>query len=105
MKNYGRNKATEFTKKQIGVIFRMAKSGELNVQKWYMSRLYDLADYYGYDDNGSVEKEERSVLQILNAIFDGDVNEAQRLIDFNQEKEYNLLSRKSQALCDKNLIN
>lgn len=33
MRNYGANKATEFTKKQIGVIYRMAKNGELKVEK------------------------------------------------------------------------
>ena len=46
MKNYGANKATEFSKKQISVIYGMAKRVELKVEKWVMSDLYDLADYY-----------------------------------------------------------
>ena len=34
MKQYGANKATEFTKKQIGVIFANAKSGNLKIENW-----------------------------------------------------------------------
>ena len=70
MRNYGANKATEFTKKQIGVIYRMAKNGELKVEKWVISDFYDLADYYGYDDNGSVEASERKIKKILDAVFE-----------------------------------
>ncbi len=36
MIQYGANKATEFSKKQIGVIFGMAKRGELKVEKFIM---------------------------------------------------------------------
>ena len=69
MKEYGANKATEFSKKQISVIYSKAKNGELKVEKWYMSRLYDLAEYYGYDYNRSVEFEERSILKIIESVF------------------------------------
>lgn len=34
MKNYGAMKATEFTRKQIGVIYSKAKKGELKIEKW-----------------------------------------------------------------------
>ena len=39
MRNYGANKATEFTKKQINVIFAKAKAGELKVESWIMKKL------------------------------------------------------------------
>lgn len=70
MRNYGANKTTEFTKKQIGVIYRMAKNGELKVEKWVISDFYDLADYYGYDDNRNVEASEKKIKKILDAVFE-----------------------------------
>ena len=84
MKEYGFNKATEFTKKQIGVIYYKAKSGELKVEKWFMSFLYDLADYYGTDSNRLVEERESEVLKILDNVFSNKIDEAQELIN---EKE------------------
>ncbi len=85
MKEYGAMKATEFSKKQIGVIYANAKNGNLKVEKWIMFKLYDLADYYGYDDNASVEYDERSVLLILDDVFAGRMAEAQeRINDFTE---------------------
>lgn len=49
MKQYGAMKATEFSRKQIGVIFAKAKAGELKVEKFVMSDFYTMADYYDYD--------------------------------------------------------
>lgn len=95
MRNYGANKATEFTKKQIGAIYRMAKNGELKVEKWVISDFYDLADYYGYDDNGSVEASERKIKKILDAVFEKDNEKAQELINDYTEKTFELLSKKT----------
>lgn len=81
MKQYGTRFATEFTNKQIGVIYRLAKTGDLKVEQWTMNGLYDLADYYGYDDNRSVAEKERKVLQILDKVFANELAEAQELID------------------------
>lgn len=81
MKQYGARYATEFTKKQIGVIYRMAKTGDLKVEQWIMNEFYNLADYYGYDDNRSVADSERDVLRILDKVFAGETEEAQTLID------------------------
>lgn len=103
MKQYGFNKATEFTKKQINVIYGKAKSGQLKVEKWYMSNLYDLADYYGYDDNRSVEFEEVFVKKILNAVFDGDMETAQNIIEERTNKIYESLSRKNKERCNREL--
>ena len=59
MKRYGANKATEFTRKQINVIFAKAKAGEIKIKKWVIADFYNTADYYGYDDNGIVEERKR----------------------------------------------
>ena len=104
MKNYGANKATEFSKKQISVIYGMAKRGELKVEKWVISDLYDLADYYGYDDNGTVEYAEREVKSILESVFAGDVESAQTKIDAYTEKHFNLLSIKYQKKANRDFV-
>lgn len=104
MKVYGAKKATEFTKKQIGVIYGMAKNGELKVEKWVISDLYNLADYYGFDDNRTVEGAERKVLAILDAVFAKDIEKAQQLLDDYTEKTFNLLSRKNQQRADRTMM-
>lgn len=104
MKQYGYFKATEFTKKQISVIYSKAKSGELKVEKWFMSHLYNLDDYYGYDDNRSVEESELAVLKILKSVFDGDIKTAQKLINETENKWFNLYGRKTQAKCDRTVF-
>lgn len=104
MKTYGAKKATEFTRKQISVIFKLAKNGELKVEKWYMARLYDLADFYGYDDNRSVEQDEKAILIILNEVFSGNIRKAQELINRDSEKVYGLYGRKVQRKCNRDLV-
>lgn len=104
MKAYGANKATEFSRKQIGVIYYKAKNKELNVEKWVISRFYDLADYYGYDDNMSVEREETDILQILDKMFAGELDKAQELINDYTSKVWELLGRKSQEKANRELV-
>jgi hypothetical protein len=104
MRQYGFNKATEFTKKQINVIYCKAKNGELKVEKWLMSEFYDLADYYGYDSNRNVEYSERRVLRILEAMFSGNIEEAQELINDTADSWYADYSAKGQAKRDRNLF-
>lgn len=57
MRRYGMNQATEFSKKQISVIYGKAKAGQLKIEKWLISRFYDLADFYGIDWNRGIEKD------------------------------------------------
>lgn len=104
MKAYGMNKATEFTKKQISVIYGMAKRSELKVEKWVIFEMYDLAEYYGYDSNGSVELSERTILNILNAVFDKDVERAQKLIDWYTEVNFERMTKKAQAKANRSLV-
>lgn len=104
MREYGNNKATEFTKKQISVIYGAAKRNELKVEKWIISEFYDLADYYGFDDNRSVERAEAEILQILSAVFNKDMTEAQRLIDLYTESTFNALGSKRKSTVNRNLV-
>nr|DAU28846.1 MAG TPA: hypothetical protein [Caudoviricetes sp.] len=101
MKQFGINKATEFTTKQINVVYGKAKRGELKIEKWFISKLYDLADYYGRDDNRSVERIESEVQAILEAVFENDLGKAQELIDETSEEWFNLFGKKTQAKCDR----
>ena len=104
MKQYGANKATEFSKKQIGVIFAKAKKGELKVENFVMKNFYFLADYYGYDDNGSVRDAETDVKKILEKVFDNKLEEAQILIDEYTEKHYSRLGINAQKEADRTLV-
>lgn len=101
MKQYGANKATEFTRKQVNVVFAKAKSGTLKIEKWFVNELYVLADYYGYDDKCEVERSERQVKQILEAVFDNDIEKAQSLINEAEDDWFNSYSRKTQAKCNR----
>lgn len=104
MKSYGAMKATEFTRKQIGVIFGMAKRNELKVEKFIISNLYDLADFYGYDDNGSVAANERKIKDILDNVFAGNMEKAQMLINEYTEFHFNHLGRNAQKNADRELV-
>lgn len=104
MKTYGPNKATEFTRKQIGVIFAKAKRGELKVEKFIIADFYNLSEYYGYDHNGSIEESEGKILEILDNIFDGDIENAQLLINEYTEDTFSRLSVKRQKLADRNFV-
>ena len=104
MRRYGAVKTTGFTRKQIGVLYRKAKDGELKIEKWVMSEFYDLADYYGYDDHGSVEKCDQQIKQILEYVFSGDLENAQMEIDNYTEREYSLMGRIRQECVDRSFV-
>jgi len=104
MKTYGPNKATEFSKKQISVIYGAAKRGDLKIEKWVIGEFYDLAEYYGYDDNHSVERAESDILDILDKVFAKDMTGAQELIDRYTEDNWNRMSAKYRAKADRTLV-
>lgn len=104
MRQYGANKATEFSKKQIGVIYSAAKRGQIKMEKWVANELYTLADYYGYDDNGMVAFAETKVLNILEAVFAKDWEKAQDLLDAFTESEFNSFSEKARAKLNRALV-
>lgn len=104
MKDYGFKKATEFTRKQINVIWVKAKNGELKVEKWMMTNFYDLADFYGYDYNRSVEYHEGKILRILESVFAGELEKAQEKINDYTESLYEDLSFKRRKEIDRSLV-
>lgn len=104
MKRYGMMKATEFTKKQINVIYAKAKSGELAVERWFLKKMYDLADYYSYDYNGSAAREEGNVLRILESVFANDIEEAQKKIDWTTKSWLDEYTDKCKAAFDRSLV-
>ena len=97
-------KATEFTRKQIGVIYRNAKLGNLKVENWIISEFYNLADYYGHDDNRNVENDEKAIKSILDSVFADDLAKAQELIDKYTEKSFNLLGLKMQNSINREFV-
>ena len=101
MKRYGYSKETDFTRKQISVIYVKAKSGVLKVEKWFMSELYNLADYIGYDDNGIIEWREMQVKEILKVVFENDIKKAQELIGIIADDWFNSSSIEKQIKCDR----
>lgn len=104
MRQYGAFRATSITKKQINVIYGKAKRGELKVEKWFIESLYDLADYYGYDYNRSVEERETFTRMILNAIFANETERAQELINLETDRVYSLKGQKNKEKCDRNVF-
>ena len=105
MKTYANGmKATEFSKKQISVIYGKAKNGELKVEKWMMSDMYNLADFYGYDYNANVSRFEQRVKRILEAVFAGDLENAQQLIDDYTAWLFDLLSIKAKKSADRTMV-
>lgn len=104
MKQYGAKFATDISKKQVNVIFAKAKAGELKIEKWFIQELYDMADYYGYDDNRSVAYWEAKVKAIITAVFDGELDRAQGLIDDAQSSMFASFSKKNQEKCDRSLV-
>ena len=104
MKVYGTYFATEFTKKQINVIYGKAKNGELKVEKWFIRDLYELAEYYGHDFNRSTESLERTVKKILELVFSVDIEEAQVLINETEDDWYSRYGKKTKAQCDRDVF-
>lgn len=85
MKNYGMKKATEFSKKQIGVIYRAYKEGSLKMKDETVKAFYNLADFYGFDDNGSVARDESIIKKTIESVISGDIKSAQKNIEEFEE--------------------
>lgn len=99
-----KNKYTEFTKKQINVIYANAKQKNIQIEKWVMSEFYDLADFCGYDDNRSVEESEFDIKKILECVFNKDYKKAQMLIDNYTTNTFKSLSYKAQEQANREFI-
>lgn len=97
-------KATDLNKEQVGAIYRLAKSGEIRLEKWVAKNFYDIADYYGYDDNRSVESAEFKILKIVDAAIAGDIEKVQELVDKYTEATWALMGRKGRERASRELV-
>lgn len=104
MKVYGNGcSATEFTSKQVNVIYGKVKAGELKIERWLMSNIYGMASFYGVDWNKSVEAEEMRIMDILGAVFKNDIEQAQKCIDSYADMQWRRLSLKKQREINRTL--
>lgn len=90
MKRYSNGmKATEFNRKQVEALAQ-----NVTLERWFFNYLLDLAKYYGYDDNRSVEEAEAVILKAL----DENTVDAQKALDKLTEKTINAYGFKRSEL-------
>lgn len=79
------------TRKQVGVIFGNMKKGNLKVNQKTIGMMYDTANAPAYEQQQSQSKQEIAayVRLIVNAIFDKDMEYAQKEIN-NMEETFNI---------------
>lgn len=70
----------QITKKQAGVIFRAYKDGKINISEEDIKRVYNLVDYNGYDDNGTMQWMNDRLQIAIEKIFAGEYGEADEQI-------------------------
>lgn len=97
-------KATEFSKGQISMIYRMAKEGKIRIERWMINDLYTIAEYYGYDDNRAIADYEMRVLKVIKAAEQNDIEQMQELIDDFTAHEFKNLSIKNQARVNREIV-
>lgn len=78
----------KFTKNQVNTLFGSAKRGEIKIEKWIITRLYDSvkeSEYYvsPYSD---FKDENEMVKNVVNAIFNKDFENAQKEIKNYMDK-------------------
>ena len=74
----------KFTRKQAGVIYRAVKTNKITMGREAVSYMYDLVDYYDserIDWHGDINSAIRELKMAVDAIFDGNYEEAQECID------------------------
>ena len=74
-------KINGYTRKQAGVIYRAVKEGKIEMEKPAISKLYDWADDFGIDYNGSINRIMHEVHIAIDAIFEGDYEKAQAYVN------------------------
>lgn len=60
-------KSSNIKKSDLAPLYKKAKAGDVQVEKWFMSKMYDLAGFYGYDDNCTMQRFENRIERILSA--------------------------------------
>lgn len=80
MRKYRTGEATEFTRTQVGILYRGAKEGHIKVPAWTMTAIYDLAEYFGHP-NDRIREEEECILVAIESALKGEWTAVQGLID------------------------
>lgn len=105
MKAYANGmKSSTVSRKQVGVLYGMAKRGEVKIEKFVMADFYDISDYYGYDDNRTLENDESSLKEMINLAFEKKYDELQEAVDKYSEKLFHSFSKKRQQESDRSLV-
>lgn len=95
---------SSITRKQVGVIYSKAKAGELKVERWVMAEFYDIAGYDDIDWNGSKARLESVTRKILEVVFSGDMEKAQKAIDEYTEYNWKIMGKKSKARANRAIV-
>ena len=85
MRRYGANKKAEVNSK---LIYKAAKEGNITIPLWYYLEAKSTGDYYGYDDNRSIERAEARFRMVTDAIEAEDYEEAQNIIEAQENSLY-----------------
>lgn len=105
MKAYANGmKSSTISRKQVGVLYGMAKRGEVKIEKFVMADFYNIADYYGYDDNRTLENDESSLKEMINLAFEKKYDELQEAVNKYSEKLFHGFSKKRQQESDRSLV-
>lgn len=62
----------KITRKQAGVIYRALKEGRIEMSDKEVSIMYDIVDFEGYDDGGSLNSINDRLTVAVDKIFEGD---------------------------------
>lgn len=93
----------KITRAQAGVIYRAYKQGKVEMSRDEASEMYDLVNYEGYDDNGSVSEKIDRLLVAVMEINENDYEGANRQIRmaFGEKKEQKTISAENASKIEK----
>lgn len=91
------------TRAQAGVIYKAYKQGKIEMSRDEASEMYDLVDYEGYDDNGSVSAKVDRLLVAVMAIAENDYESANRQLRkaFGEKREAKVVTVENAAKIEK----
>lgn len=78
----------QLTRKQAGVIFGASKRGEIKISKNFIAKMYEVADFYGYDDNGTKQLLNDGFKAIVDTFFNDRANTQTEIDKFVSRFEF-----------------
>lgn len=88
---------SSITRKQVNVLFAKAKAGELKIERFAISAMYDLADGYFWEAGESMKEDEKNVKAAVNNVFNGKMSAAQDRINKYTAEIFGRCTEKKQA--------